>query len=103
MNVQISRQNQNVAVDTTPSEAATASSAQQDQNAQTKLGSPRSVFQATGAPLALQSVPSATLANSALTPRAFLRSVHTAQLRRQALLNASHAQRVLSVTPQMAQ
>ena len=88
---------------TTRSEAAIASSAQQDRNARTKLGSPRSVFQAIGAPLALQSVLSVTLANSALIRLAFLLSVLMAQLRRQVLPNASLAQKVLSVTPQMAQ
>ena len=90
-------------MDTTRSEAAIASSAQRDQNARTKLGSPRSVFQATGAPLALQNVQSVTLANSALIRLAFLLSVLMAQLRRQVLPNASLAQKVLSVTPQMAQ
>jgi hypothetical protein len=103
MNVQTSRQNQNVAADTTLSGEAIASSARQDRNAQTKLGSPRSVSQAIGAPLALQSVQSVMLANSALIPLAFLLSVHMAQLRKQALQNASLAQKVLSVTPQMAQ
>jgi hypothetical protein len=43
------------------------------------------------------------LANSALIPLAFLLSVLMAQLRKQALQNASLAQKVLSVTPQMAQ
>ena len=90
-------------MDTTRSEEATASSAQQDRNALTKLGSPRSVFQAIGAPLALQSVLSVTLANSVLIRLAFLLSVLMAQLRRQVLPNASLALKVLSVTPQMAQ
>ena len=103
MSVQISRQNQNVIVDTTLSEAVIVLSALLDLNAQTKLGSHNSAFQVIGAPLALQSVPFVMQENSVLIQLVFLPSVHMAQLQKQDPPNARLARKVLSVTHQMAQ